>query len=884
MVATWNIAADATYYSREAESQGRAAYYLDGQGPVGVWHAPAGDFGIADGTPVDPVLFQRLYAGLDVDGNALVTESIKGRIAAYDFVFSAPRSVTLAWAFADPDRKARIEAAQRRAVRAALRLLEREATFARRGHNGAILEPVPLTAALFQHGESRPAEHEDGKVFADPNLHTHAVIPNMATRADGSVGALFSVAHRDLKLAVGAVYHSELSAALIELGFGIDRIGRNGIFEIAGVDDDLIAYFSARRREIEAELKDHSASSTDAGALAAAIAKSTRQAKDTLDASDREVIWRKVAAERGADVAGFLNPLQEHGSAYNIELAEGLLAERLAALPAELTAQRSVFERKDLIAAVASALVGTGLPAARIEPAIAQMVASGTILDIGRGKLDHARYTTPEVLVAEEHLSAVATRLVANGTFAIEPTTIAAFCSEAGLSEEQKKAALAATSTGALAIIAGAPGSGKTTTLSVIAGAYRSVGRRVLGTASAWRVANTLHNELGIEARAIASWREGERHGHAFLKQGDVLVVDEAGLVSLPDMVAMVDRAEQVGAKIVLVGDRKQLQPIGGPALSVLEQAIEATRVEEIVRQHEPWMRNAIRHFGQGRAEEALQAFAAKKRLIEAEGTTATVGAAVQQWNKQRQHGEAPLLLVRTNATSAAISRAVRDVLRQEGVISGPDINFTAVTPSGQTTSLSLAVGDQIRFLQRDDRLGTINGTIARITAVEQSGTTLENIRVEAKIGGQEVAFSLAELSDEKGRVKLGWAYCSTVYQSQGMTVDSAIVLVDEKFDRHQIYVAASRARSTTTLVVDARSIDRNLASELPVGQVSGAEPYAPESRRAWLAKRLSRAGTKESALEVLATAGAQADPQKRETEGPNTRRRHDRSREASLG
>jgi len=736
MVATWHIAADANYYSREAESQARASYYLDGHQSAGVWYAPEGDFGIADSALVNTALFECILAGLDVDGNALVTETIKGRISAYDFVFSAPRSVTLAWAFADPDRKARIEAAQRRAVCAALRLLEREATFARRGHNGAVLEQVPLTAALFQHGESRPAEHEDGQVFADPNLHIHAVIPNMARRADGSVGALFSVAQRDLKLAVGAVYHSELSAALIEMGFGIDRIGRNGIFEIAGVDDDLIAYFSARRREIEAELKDHGASSTDAGALAAAIAKSTRQAKDTIDASDREAIWREVAAERGADVVAFLDLLQEHGSAHNVELAEALLAERLAALPAELTAQRSVFERKDLIAAVASALVGTGLPAARIELAIAQMLASGSILDIGRGKFDHARYTTPEVLVAEQHLSATATRLAANGTFAIEPSIIAEFGTEAGLSEEQKNAALVVTGSGALAVIAGAPGSGKTTTLSVIAAAYQSVGRRVLGTATAWRVANALRDELGIEARAIASLREGERHGHTFLKQGDVLVVDEAGLVSLPDMVALLDRVEQVGAKIVLVGDRKQLQPIGGPALSVLQQAIEAARVEEIVRQHEPWMRDAIRHFGQGRAEEALQAFTAKERLIEAEGPTATVNAAVHQWNKQRQNGSTPLLLARTNATSAAISRAVRDVLRQEGVISGPEINFTAVTPSGQATSLSLAVGDQIRFLQRNDRLGTINGTIALITAVEQSGTALESIRVEAEIGG----------------------------------------------------------------------------------------------------------------------------------------------------
>jgi conjugative relaxase-like TrwC/TraI family protein len=109
------------------------------------------------------------------------------------------------------------------------------------------VEKVALTAALFQHGESRPAEHADGRVFGDPNLHTHAVVMNMATRADGTVGALHSTVLRDWKMAAGAVYHAALANEMADLGFDIDRLGKNGTFELAGISDKAITYFSARR-------------------------------------------------------------------------------------------------------------------------------------------------------------------------------------------------------------------------------------------------------------------------------------------------------------------------------------------------------------------------------------------------------------------------------------------------------------------------------------------------------------------------------------------------------------------------------------------------------------------------------------------------------------
>src|SRR5690606_22544982 len=93
------------------------------------------------------------------------------------------------------------------------------------------------------------------------------------------------------------------------------------------------------------------------------------------------------------------------------------------------------------------------------------------------------------------------------------------------LNAEQKEAALAATGPSAIVIVEGAPGSGKSTMLAPVVAAHRAAGLRVVGTATAWRVANALRDDLGIEARATASWMKRLRQGGSFLDRSSVLVV-----------------------------------------------------------------------------------------------------------------------------------------------------------------------------------------------------------------------------------------------------------------------------------------------------------------------------------------------------------------------
>lgn len=857
MVATWNPAAASSYYTRQCETE----YYVGSNEPSGLWYAPVGDFDVVDNSSVDREAFERLYHAIGENGQLLIdnVRRHKERTPAFDITLSAPRSVGIAWSLASYDTKNLLVVAQQRAVRATLKMLENEAAWARRGQNGAYLEKVALTAATFQHSESRPTAHADGRVFGDPNLHTHCVVLNLSTRpSDSTIGGLHSKIIRDWKMAAGATYHAALAHELEKIGFAIDRIGKNGVFEIAGVDDAIIKYFSARRQEIEGELAEHGVTSNEAVALAAAIAKATRKAKRAHETIQREEVWREAAQSIGIETATFTEKLRDQSTILDREVGERLITERLAALPGALTEHESVVERRELIRAITTAIVGTGLPAERAEIEVERLLQDAAIVEIGRDAPGLPCYSTPETLAIERDVVKQAQYLVEQSWRAINPESLRDRCEIGGLTAEQTDAALAAATNSAVAIAEGAPGVGKSTLLAPVVAEYKEAGCRVIAAASAWRVANMLRDDLTVEARATASWIARLQGGENVLDNRTVLIVDEAGLLSSREMHALLGAVSGAGAKIILVGDRQQLQAIGaGPGLDLVTRAVEAARVSNIIRQREPWAREAITEFGQGRAAEALARFAEHDLLIETEGAKAAINAtvAIAESYQAEHSAETYLILAKSNSTVAVISCAIRERRKAAGLLNGHEVQISASTPSGHPTEISLAQGDRIRFLVRNDELGVVNGTVATVTKVVERRSTYDrtrHIKIAADISGRKIVFDPAVLADNRGRARLAWAYASTIYGAQCLTVDNAVIHIDPSCNRHDIYVAASRARERTTLVVDAKSINRRLTAELPIDRQTDDLAFAAAERRAWLTERLSRASPKQSTLDII--------------------------------
>ncbi|WP_456662106.1 relaxase domain-containing protein [Bradyrhizobium sp. LB13.1] len=237
--------------------------------------------------------------------------------------------------------------------------------------------------------------------------------PTVKRAASGaSVTELWTQSY--LCLAAGAVYHSQLAKNFQDLGFAVGDIGKNGIWEVVGIAPQLKSYFSARRGEIEGELEAAGTDSASAPALAAAITKATRKAKQQQH-QDRVAFWQQCSRDLGFDrkvviESCFAAGREQHAWLENAD-RERLIQARLAAIPDRLAEHESTFERRHLYAAVAAAFVGTGDGAERVEREVDNLVATNAVITLDYDVWGHQVFTTPEILRIESEIGEMAARL-----------------------------------------------------------------------------------------------------------------------------------------------------------------------------------------------------------------------------------------------------------------------------------------------------------------------------------------------------------------------------------------------------------------------------------------------------------------------------------------
>lgn len=186
-----------------------------------------------------------------------------------------------------------------------------------------------------------------------------------------------------------------------------------------------------------------------------------------------------------------------------------------------------------------------------------------------------------------------------------------------------------------------------------------------------------------------------------------------------------------------------------------------------------------------GKVADALSAYAERGHVHLHVGETSAVKAMTDAWHQSTLEDltGSSLLLARTNGQVREFTTAVRSRLREAGTLRGTGVAIGAVTASGQGYRLDLAVGDEIRFLVRNDDLGVVNGTTGVVTAIGMKAS--KEVKIAACIGSRDIQFSPSDLADDNGRAKPSHAYASTVYGAQGLTVDRTFVLLDSTCDRH---------------------------------------------------------------------------------------------------
>ena len=750
----------------------REDYYLGGGEPPGLWHGEgARALGLSD--LVQGEHFSALFEGLSPDGELLVqTAGNRRRQPGWDCTFSAPKSVSVAWSQADAKTGAEIRAAHLAAVKAALSYLEQGAFFTRRGKGGGTLERAKMIAAIFEHGTSRAQ---------DPQLHSHAILLNVCVREDGTTGTVVS---KDLylhKMAAGALYRAELASQLqTRLGFEIER--EKTWFELKGVPKKLIDEFSKRRQEIMDALEKKGIS----GARASEIATlDTRHVKENISREALFEKWREVGQGLGW---GGINVDQLLGKYVRRDTPEVAQAIALNDGLNIITKEQSHFMERDVVRRAAEEAQGRGVSAKEILAGVGGLIRDGAVA------LMEGRFSTPEILERERAMLARARELKEGVRLPVGENVIYdCLKSRKSITDEQRAALTHIMGPAGIQILSGMAGTGKTFVLDAAREMFEQSGYQVRGVSIAGKAAQGLEEGSGIKSSTITKllWeiaehlKSGQKKPHP-LDAKTVLVIDEAGMVPTNQMARLIHEVAERGAKLILVGDAKQLQPIeaGNPFLAFGERFGQA-HMKDIKRQESPWHRDAVKDVADGRARDALTAFIERGLLHVAETRADAKLDLLANWKLQGVvKPEWNLILTGTSRDAVELNRRIQSLRFTENVL-----GKTSVRGNGE----KFYKGDRVIFRKNSTALGVKNGSLATITEVSPSTHTFT-----AVLDGKKKQAVTVNLKDYD---EVGLGYAVTTHKAQGMTAQNVFVLTDEAMQSRELsYVQLSRSRAETKI------------------------------------------------------------------------------------
>jgi len=372
-----------------------------------------------------------------------------------------------------------------------------------------------------------------------------------------------------------------------------------------------------------------------------------------------------------------------------------------------------------------------------------------------------------------------------------------------GLRLDQAAAAyVVLSSTRRAEVMAGPAGSGKTRTITEMARIWRDAGMgEVIGLTTS-QTARNLLAEAGVTrayntARFLGHLRERrEARGPLPVKRGSLLVLDEASMMSLADIAAILALAHAHNCKVVITGDHEQLAAVeGGGGMMLLARRQGYVQLAEPQRFAHAWERDATLRLRTGDVT-VLAEYEQHGRLRGGTAEEATEQA-YRGWLADYLDRKDTLLLARTEEQARELSRRARDDLIRYGIVSRGRRVRLAQGEQASTGDLVMA-----RRNTRAIRAGRHGGDLAnrdilQITAIPADGMHAHVRRLTGHDPdtGQarwSLPFQVPKryLADH-----VTLAYATTLHAAQGRTLGTAHVLVDGLGDRQGLYVAMSRGR-----------------------------------------------------------------------------------------
>lgn len=837
------------YYSNEAgQWQGKGAEILGLQGEV------------------NKDDFLNLLEGKDLNGNQVVQSGIgdhKGeRRAAVDLTFSAPKSVSILAEVVGGEKGEEIIEAHNSAVSQTLEYIEGNYAQARQYEDGRVnrVDTDNLLIGVFRHNISREL---------DPQLHTHAVVINQTVRGDGKTVAMDYKEIFDNKLFLGQFYRNELAKNLSDLGFNA-MSNEKGFFEINGVDKSLIDFFSKRSGQIDDEVEKLKESglyeNANESRLREIAGLGSRIPKHDVNIKSVQEGWDRQLSEMGFNKEGIIKDVEGVADFFRherIQQSDPPMNEYdYIRSAAEITTQQeSTFSKEDLLRTAGKLSMGE-YRVSELEQAFNELVNDKELIVLHE---KYNIYSTQEIY----HLESQIMEKVRNGkglfheAMSKEEVQQSINHSYSSLTEDQKGAVEHILTSKDLVLgIQGSAGTGKTTMLKAVQDEATNHGISVRGMAFTGKAAEELQAGSGIESRTI----------HSFLSMdaklpGDreLWIIDEASMMGSRQMHALLEKASDNNAQVILVGDTKQLQAIdSGPIFDRLQSSsvMHTENMNTILRQTPGYMRDVATLIQEkDRIDSALSKLSEQNRIYEIQSREERLSAITRDYVSRDDYSHS-LIITGTNSDRNIINSAIRDELKSLNRLKGNERTYMVresrnIRPEEKRFAQSYKEGDLL-YSRKAGVMGRA-GTEARITDVDHSrhiitaesekgvysidlmkdGDKLSAYSEKEKpfMAGEQIVFTKndkllgvknglrGELTslNENGDMTVAMAngrevsfnvneysyidsaYAVTTYKSQGQSVNTVYYHADttNNVNYNEFYVSLTRSRSDVHIYTD---------------------------------------------------------------------------------
>jgi conjugative relaxase-like TrwC/TraI family protein len=755
--------------------------------------------GIDPDGPVDGAQFIALMEGRDPGSGAWLRPAGAdgSRGGGIDVTFSAPKSVSVVWALGDPWQREQIEAAHAKAVERSMSYLKGRVPVVRRRYSGQVVEEhaKDVIATAYRHTTARGVS---GAEAPDPQLHTHVVISGAVREDDRIVAVASRPVFRGLR-EVGAFYRSALAQELADQGYPIEQgTGKDGkYFEIAGVPAELRNAFSKRHREIAHAAERFRAKhgrAPERGEIRD-IALENRRAKDLTTRGDLQHVWERTGQRHGfgADEAVHLI------GAPQLEVHERSIEERIEAT---LTERTAMFDAGLLRAVALEQSAGELAPEEAIGLTRA-MVGERRIITLEGGRMTTLAIRAQEQAIERraDEMAEPAGRDVGEEARAHASREVAE-CIGAPLSVEQEQALRAVTGPERIAVLIGPAGTGKGVVIDAAARAEQIAGREVFGIAVSGSTAERLGlGSPSLEGHTLTLDALVVRANSGRLQVGPetTVILDEAGMVDHKRMDALTELIERSGAKLVAVGDGRQLPSIGpGGMFERIAHRVPTAELGEVRRTSDPEERKAWAALRNGEPERAMAHYKSRSQLFLSDTREQAGEAAVNRWaelTKTREIREVALITDASNVEVDRLNARAQHLRAERGELGQAEIRLPH-------KHYGLREGDRIVFTAQHREPGqprVENGSRGRVTDISHD----RGVTVALDISDREVSIAGVDLES----LRLG--YAQHIHGQQGATVDRTVVVTGGwQTSREGSYVEASRARHGTEWFVNRDELD----------------------------------------------------------------------------